>query len=177
MYFSKASLHPPAIVLPEHKALIQSKLASLVRPVRPQPQLAAQPPDSYEFPLTTVSLNSNFDAYLDISFKGATAGSTVQLLLDSGNSVLIVPRWEDIAALPNAGQDYQVLGQATEPWGCPANVVQGPIQLTAATGEVYTIQNCVFYACTGDSPTEGSRTANFGVGCLCPWQPAAGTRL
>jgi hypothetical protein len=51
-------------------------------------------------PLTTVSLYSNFDAYIEVGFKGQAAGTTRSLLVDSGNSTLIVPRWEDIAALP-----------------------------------------------------------------------------
>jgi len=154
MYFSKASLHPPVVVLPEHKAGIENALSPLIREARPQTRLAEQPSGYFELPLTTVSLNSNFDAYIDIFSKDAPATSAVQLLLDSGNSVLVVPRWEDIEALPNSNLDYQVLGDSPEPWGCPANVVRGPINCATTSGEVYSVEeDCVFYACTGDSPS------------------------
>ena len=59
--------------------------------------------------------------------------------------------------------------EATEPWGCPANVVKGPIQLFDTDGSAFTIPDCIFYACTGDSPSDQSRTANFGTGCIVPW--------
>jgi hypothetical protein len=169
MHFSKASLHHPVIVLPEHKAAIEKSLSALIREPQPRTRLAEEAADNLEVPLTTVSLNSDFDAYIDIFFEGAPATPAVQLLLDSGNSVLIVPRWEDIEALPNSNLNYEVLGQTSEPWGCPANIVRGPIHLATTSGNVYTLEDCLFYACTGDSPTEGSRTANFGAGCLSPW--------
>jgi hypothetical protein len=122
-----------------------------------------------EFLLTTVSLNSTFDAYINASFPGAPAGFSVQLLVDSGNSTLIVPRWEDIQAIPGYQNNYQVLGQGKEPWGCPANIVKGPFELISGNGLPLVVQNCVFYACTGDPPDGGPRTANFGAGCLNPW--------
>jgi hypothetical protein len=168
VHFSKPSLHSPVVVWPEHKAAVERARVALMREEKPK-ALAQPPVDSFEIPLTTVSLNSNFDAYIDIAFKGAPSGSTVTLLVDSGNSVLIVPRWEDLQALPNGSQNYQVLGQSSEPWGCPANVVRGPISFTTANGSVYSIDNCIFYACIGDPPDGGPRTANFGAGCLSPW--------
>jgi hypothetical protein len=128
---------------------------------------------NYEFPLTTVSLNSNFDAYISASFTGSPAGWSVALLVDSGNSTLIIPRWEDIQSIPGYQTSYTVLGQASEPWGCPANIVKGPIELIDKNGALLVIKDCVFYACTGDSPSEGSRTANFGAGCLNPWTASA----
>jgi hypothetical protein len=88
-------------------------------------------------------------------------------LLDSGSSALIVPRWEDIEALPNWNSDYKILGTGCEPWGCPANIVRGPIDIATTSGDTYTLQDCLFYACTADS--NGARTANFGAGCLYPW--------
>jgi hypothetical protein len=167
MHFSQHSLHPPVIISPDHKIAVAKEFASIAGRQPLKGKMAAPSLDSLALPLTTVSLNSNFDAYIDVQFKGAPAGSTVQLLVDSGNSMLIMPRWEDIAALPNSGTDYQILGTGPEPWGCPANVVRGPIDIATTSGDVYTLQNCVFYACTGDA--NGSRTANFGAGCLSPW--------
>jgi hypothetical protein len=82
--------------------------------------------------------------------------------------VLIVPHWEDIAALPNNSTNYTVLGEGTEPWGCPAKIVKGPIHLQTRGGSVFTIQNCIFYACSADN-SDGGRTANFGAACISPW--------
>jgi hypothetical protein len=131
--------------------------------------VGAAPAASVNIPLSTVSLEKSFDAYLYVSFVGAAAGTKVPLLLDSGNTVLIVPRWEDIATIPNWQAQYTILGQASEPWGCPANVVQGPIQLLTDTGEPFVIADCIFFACTANSATTGTRTANFGAGCIQPW--------
>ncbi|SNT30089.1 hypothetical protein SAMN05421770_10746 [Granulicella rosea] len=131
--------------------------------------VGAAPPASVDISLSTVSLASSFDAYLYAGFAGSPAGMNVSLILDSGNTVLVVPRWEDIAAIPNWQAQYTILGQATEPWGCPANVVQGPIQLLTDTGEPFVIEACVFLACTADSAAGGGRTANFGAGCIEPW--------
>lgn len=167
MHF-RSRLHPPIITTPEHKAEVTRALASIVRAPAPSFAAPAVPPAMVEIPISTVSLNLNFDAYIGISYVGSPAGASVSLLLDSGNSMLIVPRWEDIAALPNSSSNYQVLGTANEPWGCPANVVRGPIDIQTSTGEIVTIPDCVFYACTGNA-SDGSRTANFGAGCLSPW--------
>src|SRR5579863_3389712 len=170
MEFSKASLHPPVIVSPEHRAAAKSAFAKILS--RPRPSRAAPkgigPPPFYEIPITTISLNMNFDAYINISYQDAPAGQAVSLLLDSGNSMLIVPRWEDIAALTSSAANYQVLGTAKEPWGCPVNVVRGPIVLQSTAGDILTLDDCVFYACTGND-ANGNRTANFGAGCITPW--------
>jgi hypothetical protein len=168
MHFSPHSLHPPVIASPDQKIAIAKEFASIVGSRR-LTGLAAPSSASLELPLSTVSLKSNFDAYIDVQFKGAPAGSTVQLLVDSGNSMLIVPCWEDIAALPNSSSDYQILGTGQEPWGCRANIVRGPIDIATTSGAVYTLPNCVFYACTGEPAAGGARTANFGAGCLSPW--------
>jgi hypothetical protein len=168
MYFSPPSLHPPLIASPDHRTATEEQFSLLVRR-RPERRPAMPTPDSLEIPLTTVSLNSNFDAYIDIWFKGSPAASAIQLVVDSGNSMLVVPRWEDIAALPHSSADYVVLGAAHEPWGCPANVVRGPIDLATASGDPYRLEDCVFYACTGEPSSGRSRTANFGAGCISPW--------
>lgn len=131
--------------------------------------VGAAPPASVNIMLSTVSLDSSFDAYLNVSFVGTAPDTQVSLLLDSGNTVLVVPRWEDIAAIPNWQTNYTILGQAPEPWGCPANVVRGPIQIATETGEPFVIEDCVFYACTADSAQAGTRTSNFGAGCVQPW--------
>lgn len=164
MQFSRPSLHPPVIQAPEHLALARAQMASIPRPPAAAAAAAA---DTLTVPLTTVSLNSNFDAYVDVWFPGGDPSKIAQLVVDSGNSVLIMPRWEDITAVPNHASSYTVLAAGHEPWGCPANIVRGPVCIPTTTGNPCVI-NCVFFACTGDGP-EGGRTANFGTGCISPW--------
>jgi hypothetical protein len=167
---SRHSLHSSIDLTPAHRTAIRTAFAELRS--HSQEAFAAVPeaaaPASYEFPLSTVSLNLNFDAYITVSFPGAPTGTSASLLVDSGNSMLIVPRWEDIQSIPGYQTTYTVLGASHEPWGCPANVVKGPIELIAANGTPFVIEDCVFYACTGN-PAGGSRTANLGTGCLNPW--------
>jgi hypothetical protein len=162
MNFSSPSLHAPIPLSPGRQiAITQQHTATAL--IRSKGLPAAPSLNSVQIPLSTVSLNTSFDSYIDIRFKGSN--SPVNLLLDSGNSVLIVPYWENIPSVP----DYQVLGEGIEPWGCPAKIVRGPIELITTNGVTYTLENCVFYACTDAPPTGGDRTANFGAGCLSPW--------
>jgi hypothetical protein len=168
MHSTRPSLHPPLIVLTDHQKRVESAISSLPGRRRSAERLVSGT-GNVQIPLTAVSLNSNFDAYIDVWFSGSPADSPVCLLLDSGNSMLVIPRWEDIVALPNQGADYSILGTGPEPWGCPANIVQGPIDLVTSGGDTLRLPQCQFYACTDDSPSSGRRTANFGAGCLAPW--------
>lgn len=185
MHRSRHSLHPAVPLSAAQEAQILTSLLSRVQRqkeriartkeltgLRP-PQAPEFAPSSYSFPVSTISLNYNFDAYLNLGFVGADPKNATTVLVDSGNTSLIVPRWEDIATLPNHQDHYKVLGQAVEPWGCPANVVRGPMQLFDENGAVFTIEDCVFYACTADGATNPPRTANFGTGCVSPWSVAA----
>ncbi len=181
MHLSPPALHPPVIESPEHKAAVEKEVASLLtkRPRSGKPVDPSSP--SIEIPLTTVSWQSNFDALITIGFPGSEL--LVPMIVDTGQSMLIIPYWEDIEPLGG----YKVLMESskgiTEPWGCPANVVQGPIQLTATNGGVLTLENCIFYACTGLGPNNTSRTADFGAGRPNPWcangwsAPAAGIQM
>jgi hypothetical protein len=162
MQFSPPSLHPPIALsdaqMNEVRANVQSFAANLRKRM-----LAAGPPAAVQqvtIPLTTVSLAGNFDAYINVLFRGQSSGSLTSLIVDSGNSNLIVPSWDALAALPG----YAVLGEAKEPWGSPAKVVRGPIDIPTADGGTYSLEDVVFYACTGEP-----RTANFGAGCITPW--------
>jgi hypothetical protein len=162
MQFSPPSLHPPIALSEAKKNEVRAKVQSFAANLR-QRMLAAGPPAAVQqvtVPLTTVSLAENFDAYINILFRGQSSGSLTSLIVDSGNSNLIVPSWEAIAGLPG----YTVLGEAKEPWGSAAKVVRGPIDIPTADGRTYSLENVVFYACTGEP-----RTANFGAGCVTPW--------
>jgi hypothetical protein len=178
MHFSRPSLHAAVVGAPDQRKAVEALVASLVgkQLFTPPHGGAGASGDSITIPLTTVSLQSNFDAYISVWFQGASPTSAVQTIFDSGNSTLIVPNWEDIDALPNGKADYQVLGVSTEPWGCPANIVRGPIKMSTTSGESYTIQNCVFYACTAPN-SDGERTANFGSGCVSPWSTDQGITM
>jgi hypothetical protein len=162
MYLSPHSLHPVVSRLAADSNAIVAGLQTVLEKQRESmPQAAASGVANVAvIPLTTVSLSSNFDAYVNIQFRGQGPGSMTSLLVDSGNSLLIVPSWEEIQNLPG----YAVLGEAQEPWGSPAKVVRGPIQLPTSGGGMHVLDDCVFYACTG-----APRTANFGVGCITPW--------
>ena len=111
--------------------------------------------------LPKITRETNYGCMMDVGYKG-TAQRT-SCALDTGNYYLIMPRWEDLKALSNFKSDYKVLYKdVQEPWRCPANIVKGPIILPAKDGTV-TIDDCVFYVCTGDND-RGDRTANFGAG-------------
>jgi hypothetical protein len=163
MTFFPQSLHPTVVRSPEIEAEAIAKFehfprveTSFRRTVSEQVPL----PDSVSIPLTTISASANFDAFINIAYRGQATGIATMLTVDSGNSMLVVPRWEDLEGL--AG--YTVLGRGKEPWGSPANIVRGPIEIPTSDGSLHTLDDCVFYACTG-----GSRTGNFGTGCITPW--------
>ncbi|MGH8428769.1 MAG: hypothetical protein ACREUF_00040, partial [Solimonas sp.] len=167
MFFSSPTLHPPLITTDQHRDLVRGKITALAAPAAAaQPvaaPIAAGAPISIA--LTTVSMSGNFDAWINVQFpKQGGSPITASLLVDSGNATMIIPNGEDLVGVPG----YTILGTAKEPWGCPANVVRGPLQIVSTSGSVYTISNCVFYACTADNK-DGERTANFGLGRVTPW--------
>jgi hypothetical protein len=169
MQFSPPSLHPPVIRSVDHKTAVETEFSRILAERSPTRGRVPETDETIQICLTTVSLDTNFDAYIDISFEAHPGSATVQLLVDSGNSVLVVPFWETIEEIPNSNSVYHILGTGCEPWGCPANIVHGPINIPTTTGCSYTLEDCVFYACTGGPPSGGDRTANFGIGCLLPW--------
>jgi hypothetical protein len=167
MIFSPHSLHPPMRLTDQDKANVRGTVeahVNLLRQRLPAAQPSSPAGDTVTIQLTTVSAQGNFDAYINIHFGAGASAVAVTLLVDSGNSTLIIPEWEQIQSLPG----YTVLGHATEPWGCPANVVKGPVQIATAAGDIHTIANCVFYACTANNSL-GHRTANFGCSRITPW--------
>jgi hypothetical protein len=172
IYFSQPSLHPPVVSSPDKKALVEKQLSSLLAKQGPSGEGVAAQADYFEIPLTTVTETGNFDSYISIGFRSASNPSPLSMLFDTGNTMLVVPNWEDIAALPDWKSNYEILGPGTEPWGCPANVVKGPIEIPTRLGYTYTLNECIFYACTGVSPTTGRRTSNFGAGRITVAQPS-----
>lgn len=149
MHFSPPSLHAPILRLDVHKEEVGRKLEEIsARHREATKRLPTDSvPDSVAIPLTTVSLAGNFDAWIHITFRTSRNLLSESLLVDSGNSMLIVPHGENLVGLP----DYVILGTGTEPWGCPCNVVKGPIDIPTADGGIYTLEDCIFYACIGDN--------------------------
>jgi hypothetical protein len=185
---SPPTLHPPILETADDFAAIAEALTSLTD----DRQLAIERPSTHvtqtstiEIPLSTISRNYNFDALIHLRFVGApdsrspclwsgfeAPGNPAPcLLVDSGNSSLIVPDFACIEKLSNFNANYQVLSKkdVPEPFGCPAKLVKGPIEILSRT-KWHRIENCVFYACTGLN-RENKRTANFGLGWISPPWP------
>ncbi len=168
---SPPSLHPPVLATQAYKGLVGNILSGAAAErsrFRAKAPPAAASPASVSVALSTVSLSSNFDAYIDISYRGAHSNFSVQLMVDSGDSTLIVPSFSDIASLPDFAKNYTVLQyEVKEPWGCPACIVRGPIEILLNNG-VHEIPSCDFYACLGPNDS-GELTANFGADRVDPW--------
>ena len=166
---SRSTLHPTGELLEEQGAAMRRHAQDRLRGPRAYEAFDAALNQAIPIPITTVASDKSFDAYLMVRLQGAADRAGRPHVVDSGNSNLIHPRWEDIESIPGHLAAYRVLGSGDEPWGCPANVVRGPIELMTEFGQTLTIADCVFYACTGDNPKTGERTANFGTGCIHPW--------
>ena len=171
MSFSPPALHPNVIATDEQRDLARSRIEALVsrRPEAGGKRVDDGTPVAIR--LTTVSTGGGFDSYIQLRCPLPRALRVVQpdLLVDSGNATLIVPYGEQLTE----ANGYKLLGTTTEPRGAPAKVVQGPIQIPTIDGTYYEIADCVFYACTGNN-MYGTRTANFGLGCLSPWSSQRG---
>ena len=167
MYFSQPKLHPPVVTTDEHRNLAGDKIEALASR-RPTSDGRVAAGSRVIIPLTTVAKSGNFDSYIQVQFPNPGGSPvTFQLLVDSGNTCMIVPHAE---ALLQSGA-YKFWGAYTEPFGCPAYLLQGPLQIPTLDGSTYEIENCVFYACYGDNQWNPSlgRTANFGAGRVIPW--------
>jgi hypothetical protein len=178
MNFSRPSLHAAVVSAPAHRALVREKLSSILKArVQIAGEAAAPAGTAVTIPLTTVSLASNFDASISIRFRGGHADALISLWVDSGNSTLIVPDYDSLAQLPNFDANYTKLAEGVcEPWGCPANILRGDIDIPTQSGGAYTLPGCVFYACTGVN-RDGDRTGNFGTGWVSPWPMAGGITM
>lgn len=165
MFFSPPALHPQLFTTDQHRDLVRSKIAALAAG---RPKGAARPfaaGASLSVPITTVSMGTNFDSFIDVYFPNPN-GPPIQstLLVDSGNNNMIIPNGDDLVGVPG----YTILGTAPSPFtSCPSNIVRGPLLINAIEG-TYQIDNCVFYACTPKSSTDVPE-ANFGMGKINPW--------
>lgn len=179
---SPARLHPPVLKTAAHRALAAKNLTSLVEARNKSfANLAYVPPSKpwLSIPLTTVSAAYNFDALINIRFRngrsnnspcawadvGLPGNPAPCLLVDLGNTPLVVPDFDCIQKLSDFAQNYKILAEtACEPFHCPAKILRGPIEIPTPSG-VFEIPDCVFYACTGPNK-KGERTANFGLGWI-----------
>lgn len=164
---SGPTLHPPLLIDRSEIEAVSSRLALLVEKRQAASEIAIAADSDIRIPIDSVSKDGNFDAYVHVGLVGG-GHPKFKLLVDSGNSTLILPRFDEIERLPNFKKYYEVeVKDVREPWGAPANIVTGPIVLPRAGG-THTISSCTFYACT-DVNDRGEYTANFGIGCVDPW--------
>jgi hypothetical protein len=171
MEFSGPSLHPRVLTSQVHKDLFRATSSRIAenrfRTQAIQGKVKPGAP-SLRLPMTTVSLSGNFDASINVSLRGSNGIPTDALCVDSGNNCLVLPDYTAIQQLPGFNDNYKPLmdHDTQEPFGCPARLLRGPIILATEKSGLFEIEDCVFYACTGPNPKDGSYTANFGVGCL-----------
>ncbi|MGY3238541.1 hypothetical protein ACVWZ4_000826 [Bradyrhizobium sp. USDA 4472] len=160
-------LHPPLMIDRSEIESVSSFLTLLVEKRQATSEIAIATDADIRIPIDSVSKDGNFDAYVHVGLAGG-GHPNIKLLVDSGNSTLILPRFDEIQRLPNFKKSYKIEAEdVREPWGAPANIVTGPIVLPRAGG-THTISSCTFYACT-DVNDCGEYTANFGIGCVDPW--------
>ena len=168
---SRAALHPTVVQDPADVQFVSRSLATMVdaRRLAAPAGTAAAPADDADIYVTidSVSKDGNFDAYIHVGVVGGD--QDIPLMVDSGNSSLILPSLDVITEIPGYDKIYDVgTDTVTEPWGAPAKLVTGPIVLPCEGGGSYTIARCQFYACIGLND-QGKPTANFGIGCVVPW--------
>jgi hypothetical protein len=166
---SGPTLHPPVLQDQSDIHFVSKSMGLLAERRRSEaiPEIATAADANIRVPIDSVSKDGSFDAYIHVGLVGGDYPN-IRLLVDSGNSTLILPHFEAISQLPNFNKDYKVeLETVKEPWGAPAKIVTGPIVLPRADG-TYTISTCRFYACTGLND-DGCYTANFGIGRVDPW--------
>lgn len=166
---SGPTLHPPVLKDQSDIQFISKSIELLAEQRRSEAisETAIVADANIRVPIDSVSKDGSFDAYIHVGLVGGDYPN-IKLLVDSGNSTLILPNFDAISQLPNFKNDYKVEAEnVKEPWGAPANIVMGPIALPRAGG-TYTISTCRFYACTGLND-DGCYTANFGIGRVDPW--------
>jgi hypothetical protein len=164
---SGPTLHPPVLKDQSEIQFVSKSMALLAEQRQSESEIAMAPDANIRVPIDSVSKDGSFDAYIHVGLVGGDYPN-IKLLVDSGNSTLILPHFEAISRLPNFKKDYKVEPDTVnEPWGAPVRIVTGPIVLPR-TGGTYTISTCRFYACTGLND-DGCYTANFGIGRVNPW--------
>ena len=168
---SRPALHPKVVQDSVDVQSVSTSLATMVdaRRLSAAATAAVVAADDAEIhvPIDSVSKDGSFDAYIHVGLVGGT-GQDIKLMVDSGNTTLILPHLEAITQIPNYAEIYDVgTDTVTEPWGAPARLVTGPIVLPCEGGS-YTIARCQFYACTGLNKDKEC-TANFGIGRVDPW--------
>src|ERR1700748_3234229 len=108
MSFSPPTLHPSFVRNEAQRSFVRERMRihAALRAEAAGLQVAAE--EAVEIPLTTVSEQGRFDAWIGVQFPAPGGGVTATLLVDSGNSMMIVPNGEDLAGVPG----YTVLGTA-----------------------------------------------------------------
>src|ERR1700761_2277455 len=98
---SGPTLHPPVLTDRSDIQSVAETLATMVRERHLQrlAPINAKSAKQASVPIDSVSKNGSFDAYIHVGVAG-TSDLNIKLLLDSGNSTLILPHFEAIKGLP-----------------------------------------------------------------------------
>jgi hypothetical protein len=111
MSYSAPRLHFFVLRLAEHRNRVAFEMTAIadarMRDALSGAILPASAP-SIIIPLTTVSLQTNFNAKIHVIYPGSREAAA-ELTVDSGNTSLIVPSYAAIAKLENFATAYQVL--------------------------------------------------------------------
>jgi hypothetical protein len=111
MSYSAPRLHFFVLRLAEHRNRVAFEMTAIadarMRDALSGAILPASAP-SIIIPLTTVSLQTNFNAKIHVIYPGSREAAA-ELTVDSGNTSLIVPSYAAIAKLENFASAYQVL--------------------------------------------------------------------
>src|SRR5580658_9459630 len=139
----RTSLHSLVALTRAQKQVLVGRSAQIARarmPARAAALLVAKAAPAVSIPLTTVTADGGFDAYVDITFPGAGGAWLASLRVDSGNDSLIFPDYAAIAGLPGFTQNYEVIEyDIAEPFGAPACRLRGPIRLPTTGKDPLTI--------------------------------------
>ena len=85
---------------------------------------------------------ANYDSFISVEYRkgGEWVPTTETMLFDTGSVALILPYYKNL----DATKYRTIKDNITEPWGCPAKILKGPIRLGGME-----IPECQFIACTG----------------------------
>jgi hypothetical protein len=115
---SGPTLHPPVLRDPSDVAFVSTSLAGLVdeRRLHATAEIELVEGADIHIPIDSVSKNGSFDAYIHVGLVGG-GHPNIKLMVDSGNSTLVLPHFDAISQLPNFDKNYKVAPDVvTEPW-------------------------------------------------------------
>ena len=145
------------------------RLITVIESLSPCTPVAGAAPPGKPLADTAKSVSIPLDidrnwSYVHVSVWGQAEKTWVatRMVFDTGSTCMIYPNADDLSPAV-----YERIGDpVTEPWGCPAVVVQGPVKI----GQFELGASIKFLACTGENENK-QRTSVFGAG------PGIGTMM